>query len=95
MLPIQICRHWQVKWLGPRDCQCQGCGKLGHWFDGMVLWQRRPITCRDDRPRWEFNQRDEWPANFTACHEPNHQLSEACQHHETARSPRMPIESVA
>ena len=42
MLPIIICRHWHVEWLSAEVCRCEQCGKIGHWFDGMVLWQRRP-----------------------------------------------------
>ncbi|MDA0660799.1 MAG: hypothetical protein O3C60_18495 [Planctomycetota bacterium] len=58
MLPIQICRHWQGEWLGSRDCVCQDCGKLGHWFDGMVLWQRRtPAWNRATTPQRLRGQR--------------------------------------
>lgn len=42
MLPVSICRHWDVEWLNATTCCCQSCGKVGQWFDGLVLWQRRP-----------------------------------------------------
>ncbi len=42
MLPVSVCRHWDVEWLGSTSCYCKSCGKVGHWFDGLVLWQRRP-----------------------------------------------------
>lgn len=41
MFPMHVCQHWQIEWLGSREGVCNDCGKLGHWFDGMVLWQRR------------------------------------------------------
>ena len=44
MLPICICRHWHVQWLTAEECRCEQCGKIGQWFDGMVLWQRRPVA---------------------------------------------------
>lgn len=49
MLPVSICRHWDVEWLGSTSCYCNSCGKVGQWFDGLVLWQRRPRPLPDER----------------------------------------------
>ena len=41
MLPIVICRHYQVEWLDARTCYCHQCGKQGHWTDkGFSIWIR-------------------------------------------------------
>ena len=36
------CRHIQVNWTSSHSCQCQNCGKSGHWFEkeGLVMWLR-------------------------------------------------------
>ncbi|MDG2383717.1 MAG: hypothetical protein P8N76_18740 [Pirellulaceae bacterium] len=39
---IVICRHFQVEWLDSACCRCEGCGKIGHWSNEMVIWQRPP-----------------------------------------------------
>ena len=38
---IVVCRHLQVDWLDAVRCRCQGCGKIGHWSNELVIWQRR------------------------------------------------------
>lgn len=41
MSPVQTCRHWDVNWLDTHTCNCNQCGKFGHWFEeGFVLWRR-------------------------------------------------------
>ena len=43
MLPVFICKHWDVEWLDAHTCCCNECGKLGQWYeDGLVIWCRRP-----------------------------------------------------
>ena len=41
MLPVRVCRHWDLEWLGTHECRCRECGRFGRWFDGFVVWQRR------------------------------------------------------
>lgn len=38
---IIVCRHFQVDWLDAAHCRCKGCGKIGHWSNELVIWQRR------------------------------------------------------
>ena len=41
MLPIIICRHYDVDWLNSRTCKCRDCGKQGHWTkQGFAIWLR-------------------------------------------------------
>jgi len=63
MLPIVICRHYDVEWLDSRTCYCHECGKRGHWTDaGYSIWMRaepwqgRPHIARD-RPNDPDRQR--------------------------------------
>lgn len=36
------CRHRSVSWLNSHTCQCDLCGKQGHWFENpeLVMWHR-------------------------------------------------------
>ncbi|MCP4191974.1 MAG: hypothetical protein GY768_15285 [Planctomycetaceae bacterium] len=43
---IVICRHLQVEWLDSTCCRCQDCGKIGHWSNEMVIWQRPPRSAQ-------------------------------------------------
>ncbi len=45
MFPIIICRHYDVVWLDSHTCDCQDCGKQGHWMDdGFVIWMKAVST---------------------------------------------------
>ena len=48
-----VCRHFEVNWPDAFRCQCQNCGKYGHYFeaDGYALWTkaaRRPWNDEGD-----------------------------------------------
>lgn len=41
MLPIMICRHYNVNWLDSHTCKCSDCGKHGQWTEqGFAIWVR-------------------------------------------------------
>jgi hypothetical protein len=36
-----VCRHYSVQWIDSHTCNCQNCGKYGHYFeDGFALWTK-------------------------------------------------------
>ncbi len=36
-----VCRHFEVEWLNSHTCNCQQCGKFGHYFEeGFALWTK-------------------------------------------------------
>jgi len=39
---FQRCRHHLVNWIDTHNCQCEQCGKYGHWFESptLVMWHR-------------------------------------------------------
>ena len=56
MLPIIICRHYDVDWLSADTCRCRDCGKQGHWTrQGFSIWVRTgPKIASDPQPKREL-----------------------------------------